>query len=64
MKRKELGPRMLTPVNSHKWAPVNGAGEWARIKKVIFQPADRRLESFIPLLQDKNLMVFIPCRMA
>jgi len=34
------------------------------MKKVIFQPADRRQESFIPLLRDKSLAVFLPCRKA
>ncbi|MCF8103850.1 MAG: hypothetical protein K9K64_00055 [Desulfohalobiaceae bacterium] len=34
------------------------------MKKVIFQPADRRPESFIPLSRDKSFTVFIPCRKA
>ncbi|KXB09086.1 hypothetical protein AKJ60_01035 [candidate division MSBL1 archaeon SCGC-AAA385M11] len=38
--------------------------EWARIKKIIFRPADRRPESFIPLLWDKSFVVFLPCRKA
>jgi hypothetical protein len=40
------------------------AHEWARIKKIIFRPADRRPESFIPLLRDKSFVVFLPCRKA
>jgi hypothetical protein len=34
------------------------------MKNVIFQPADRRQESFIPLSRDKSFIAFLPCRMA
>ncbi|MCF8108027.1 MAG: hypothetical protein K9J81_03440 [Desulfohalobiaceae bacterium] len=33
-------------------------------ENVIFQPADRRQKSFIPLPRHKSFIVFLPCRMA
>jgi hypothetical protein len=32
------------------------------MKKMIFQPADHRQESFIPLSRGKSFIVFLPCR--